>query len=98
MVDINYLRSFRIGGYAVFDFTVSYLGFYLLAPLLTAGFRKIGITVSRAQWLYLMLPISVVIHLIFSQNTPLVKQLLDLHGGYLLKIVVLLMLYKGIKG
>ncbi len=98
MIDINILRSFRISGFAVFDLVVSYLGMYLLAPLLTIVFRKIGIEVTRVQWMYLMLPISVIVHLLIGQRTHLTDQLLDLNGGYISKIVILLMVYKGIKG
>ena len=98
MIDINILRSFRISGFAVFDLVVSYLGMYLLAPLLTIVFRKIGIEVTRVQWMYLMLPISVIVHLLIGQRTHLTDQLFDLNGGYIAKIVILLMIYKGIKG
>lgn len=98
MVDIENLRSFRVADYAVFDFVASYVGFYFLATPLTWLFKKIGVVVTRAQWMYLMLPISVVIHLLVGEKTHLIHQLFDLNGGYIAKIVLLVMIYKGIKG
>lgn len=98
MIDIEYLRSFRLGRYAAFDLVVSYVGFYFLTPLLTRLFKKIGVKVARVQWMYLMLPISVVVHLLFGQDTLLVQDLFSINSGYLTKIIILVMLYKGIKG
>ena len=96
MLSIEYLRSFRIGGYAVFDFTVSYIGVYLLAPYLSKMFKQFGVKINKAQWLYLTLPLAVFVHLLFGQKTPLTVQLMEPRGYYVLKLVILGMIYKGI--
>lgn len=89
---ITFLRSFRIGPFAIFDFAVSYIAMYFLAPYLSKLFALIGITVNREQWLWLTLPIALVAHLIFRPDTPFTKMFLDLHGGWIVKIVIVVML------
>lgn len=96
MITLEYLRSFRLGGYAIFDFVTAYLGIYLLAPILS---RIVGVLVrppTRAQWMWLTLPLSVVIHLLVSRSTPLTELALDPSRGYLLKFILLGMLYLGL--
>lgn len=83
--------------FAIFDFAVSYLGVYLLSPLLTKITSRFGWRPTRLQWLYLVLPLSVVFHLMFGVHTPLTEMVIDPHGGYIAKILILLMLYLGIK-
>lgn len=89
MISIEYLRQFRIGGYAIFDFTISFIAIYLLSPLLTRIFRKIRLEVPKINWIYLTVPLSVVVHLIFGRMTPMTKNFLDLNGHYILKIVII---------
>ena len=86
---INFLRQFRIGGYAIFDFAISFLGIYLLAPLLSKLFRKIGIEIPKLNWLFFVLPLAIVAHLIFGPITPMTKYFIDLNGHYVLKIIIL---------
>jgi hypothetical protein len=64
---------------------------YFLAPYLSKLFAMIGVTVNREQWLWLTLPIALVTHLIFKSNTPFTKMFLDLHGGYIAKMVIIFM-------
>ena len=97
MVDLVYLRHFRIGPYAMFDFVVSYLGIFLLAPLLSAACSKIHLNISRSGWLWLTLPLSIVFHIIFSQQTPFMKALINPNHYYVEAIVVLFMVYMGLK-
>lgn len=97
MLSIAYLRSFRLFGFAIFDFTLAYLGVYLLAPLLSKLTGFVGWHPSRLQWLYLTLPLSVLFHLLFHQVTPLTKLALDPHSGYLFKALLLVMLYLGLR-
>ena len=85
---ISFLRSFRIGPFAIFDFAISYLAVYLIAPYLF----KIGLKLSREQLLWLTLPISILVHIIFGVMTPLTTMFLDPYGGYLVKILILFML------
>ena len=98
MIKIETLRSFRFGGYAVFDFAVSYVGMYLLAPYLSKLFAKFGVRVSKLQWLYLTLPLAILVHLLVGQKTVLTIQFMDPGGYYLLKAIILGMIYMGIKG
>ncbi len=90
---IEFLRSFRAGPFAIFDFVASYILAYFLAPYLSKFFALFRIRVSREQWLWLTLPISIIVHMIFSKYTPLTKMFVDLHGGWEIKILVLGMLY-----
>ncbi|MEI6288784.1 MAG: hypothetical protein WCP18_04430 [bacterium] len=98
MNPIEFLRQFRLGGYAIFDFAVSFLGIYLLAPLLSKLFLKIGVDIPKNNWLFLTLPISIAIHLLVGKITPMTKNLIDLHGHYILKIIILGLLIFGLKG
>src|ERR1035437_3587054 len=96
---IAILRQFRIGPFTVFDTVTAYLGIFLIAPLLTKIFSKIHINISRAGWLWLTLPISVVFHLIFRQNTPFMKMLLNPNQFqfYLGIIIILFMIYMSLR-
>ncbi len=94
---ITYLRQFRFGGIAIFDLAVSYIGIYLLAPLLSKMTRKIGLNIGRTQWLWLTLPIGVLTHLLVGQQTALNEMLLR-PGNYLIKTALLLMIVIGLKG
>jgi len=94
---IEVLRQFKIGQFAVFDTVISYVGIYLLAPQLTKLTLKAHLQISRTQWLWLVLPLSIVIHLIFNQKTPLTNMVLNPNGYYLLKFLILFMLFMGLK-
>lgn len=93
MITLEYLRSFRIFQLAIFDLAVSYLGVYLLSPLLIKLFEKLHLKTSKAQWLWLTLPLSIVIHLLAGQHTALTKMMLDSHSFYLVKAIVLGMVF-----
>lgn len=89
---ITFLRSFRIGTFAIFDFAISYIAMYFLAPYLSKLFALIGIHINREQWLWLTLPIALVFHLIFKVNTPFTKMILNPSGGWIAKLVIIFML------
>lgn len=97
MNTVSFLRQFKIGPFAIFDLAVSYLGIYLIAPFLVWVFEKIHIKTTVATWLWLTIPIGVLFHIAFNQNTPLNRMILDLHGNYLVKIVLLIMLFLGLR-
>ena len=97
MFTIEYLRHWRIAGFAIFDFVASYLGMLLLAPFLTKLCKRIGIRVQTKHWLWLTLPLGVFIHLISGAITPLTQEILNLDGDYLIKFVLLFMVYMGLK-
>ncbi len=98
MNTIEFLRQFRVLDYAVFDFAVSFLGIYLLAPWLSKIFLKIRLDIPKRNWLFLALPISIISHLMVFTITPMTRDFLDIHNHYILKIVILILLFFGIKG
>jgi len=95
---IDSLRQYHIGNYAVFDFVLAFLGMYLLAPLLSKGFRKFGLVVPEKNWIFLTLPISVGAHLLVGNITTMTRDFLDPDSYYLLKIVILILFILGIRG
>ena len=95
---IEFLRSFRVGGYAVFDFVASFLTAYLVAPFLSKLFLKIGVSIPERNWLFLIIPIGVIFHLAFGQMTPMTRGFLDPRGHYLIKIVIFGLLVAGLAG
>ncbi|MFA5954869.1 MAG: hypothetical protein WC817_05060 [Patescibacteria group bacterium] len=98
MNSIEYLRQFRVGEYAIFDFAVAFIGVYLLSPLLSRIFLKIGIDIPKQNWLYLTLPIGILAHVLVGRITPMTRDFLDTHNHYVLKAVILVLLILGIKG
>ena len=98
MNPIEFLRQFRLGEYAVFDFAVSFLGMYLLSPLLSKVFRKLRIDIPKLNWLFLTLPISIFAHLLVGNITPMTRDFVDIQGHYSLKILILGLLVLGIRG
>ncbi len=98
MIALEYLRQFRIGGYAFFDLAVSFVGIYLLSPLLSKLFLKLRIEIPKRNWLFLTLPIGIIIHLLTGNMTLMTKDLMDLRSHYILKILILGLLILGIKG
>jgi len=97
MITLEYLRHFRLFGYAIFDFAASYLGILLLSPLLTKLAKHFHLNLTTKHWLYLTFPIGVFFHILFQTQTAFGKALLDPTGHYLEKILILLMLYFGLK-
>jgi len=95
---IEYLRQFKLGGYAIFDFAASFLGIYLLAPLLSKLFLLIKIDVPKRNWLYLTIPLSVLVHYLVGNITPMTRDFMDMSGHYLLKAFILVLLIMGLKG
>ncbi len=98
MIPIEFLRQFRLDGYAIFDFGAAFLGMYLLAPWLSKGFVKIGIDIPKINWLFLTFPIGIGIHLIVGNLTPMTRDFIDFDGHYFLKILILILLILGLKG
>lgn len=85
---IEVLRSYRIGPFAIFDFAATYLVAYLVGPYL----KKIGIPISREQFMYLVLPISILVHLVFKVETPLTKMVLATNDYFVWKGILILMI------
>jgi hypothetical protein len=98
MGTIDYLRQYRIGQFAILDFTAAFLGIYLISPLVIKFFKLFGIKFEVSNLMWLTVPISILFHIVFSTNTPFTKMFLDPSGYYLLKAVVTLMVYMGFRG
>jgi len=92
------LRSYRIGPFTIFDTVLAYVGVAILSPLLTKLFSVIHLKISLTSWLWLTMPLSVIFHLVFSQNTPLVKTLFSSDNFYIAWVVLLFMSFMGLKG
>ena len=92
-LSIEFLRSFRVFQIAIFDLVISYLGIYLISPLIINFSKKIKIKTNKAQLLYLTLPASIIVHLLVGQETTLTKMFLDPSNYYLTKIIILSMIY-----
>lgn len=97
MFILGFLRQFRFSGYAIFDFVIAFLGIYLLSPLLSKILLKIKIDVPKKNWLFLTLPISLLIHLLVGKITPMTKNFFSPNSHYILKILILGLLFLGIK-
>lgn len=98
MTTLEFLRSFRIFEYAIFDFALSFLGIFLLSPFLSKLFLKMNIIVPKKNWIILTIPLSILIHIIFLNFTPLTKNFLDYQNHFLLKGLVLACLFLGLRG
>lgn len=98
MTTIEYLRQFRIGGFAMFDFTASFLGMFPIGLLLSKLFRRMGIEIPWQTWLYWTVPISIIAHILISKMTPLTKEFLDPSGFYIVKIIVVALCILGAMG
>lgn len=96
-MDIETLRSYRIGPFTIFDFAISYIIVFLIAPLLVKISKKLNFPISTTQWLWLVLPIGVLSHLIVGNITPLTKMFIDPNGNFLVKAIVLFMTYMGLR-
>ncbi len=98
MTTIEFLRQFRLGGYALFDFTAALIGIGLLSPLLSKIFLKLRIKIPKINWLFLTIPIGIIAHMLVGNITPLTKNFLDLHGHYIIKIITLILIILGLRG
>lgn len=83
---LEYLRSFRIGGFAVFDFVMALLGMYLVAPYLG---------ISRNTALLLSVPLGIVAHEIVGIRTPFNKFVIESNDCVSKIVVTLLVVFGG---
>jgi len=98
MITIDILRSYRIGQYALFDLVLAFGGMYLAAPFLSKLFAKLGISIPQTNWLFLALPIGILVHMLIGSITPMTKNFLDPHGHYFLKLIMLVLVILGLRG
>lgn len=95
-MSIEYLRQFKVSGYAVFDFAASFLVMFLLSPLLSGLARRAGWQVPRVNWVFLALPLGIAAHLAGGNLTPMTRDFMDPGGHYLVKAAVLFFLALGL--
>ena len=98
MNTLELLRQYRLGGYALFDLSLSFLGILLLVPWLTKLMLRLNISMPKKNWLILTLPLSIFIHLLTGQMTQMTKDLFDPSGHYLIKILMIVLLVWGTRG
>lgn len=98
MITIDFLRQFRIAGFAIFDLSTAFLGILILSPILSWLFRKIGLEIPKRSWIFWTLPIGIITHLIIGRKTPMTTQFFDPNGHYVLKLVILALLILGMMG
>ena len=98
MTTLEYLRHFHLFSYAIFDLGLSFIGMYLISGFLSKLFKKIHIIIPKINWVYLTLPIGILVHIIVGTYTPMVKDFLNINSHYILKIVILIFLFLGLKG
>ncbi len=95
---IELLRQFRVGGYALFDLVLSFLGIFILSPVLSKIFHTVHIEIPTKSWLLFTLPIGILTHIITGNRTRMTKDFLDPQGHFLLKILIIGLLLYGLKG
>ena len=101
-MNINNLRKYRIiikppflnsigNGIALFDLILTFLIPYLIEPYIVPKFK-----ISRLAYYLSLLPLGVIIHVIFKQDTFLNKQLFTntVNIYKILIIIIIFMLYK----
>ena len=98
MISVEFLRQFRVGGYAIFDFATAFAGIYLFSLLTSKIFLKLRLDIPKKSWMLLTLPIGIATHIIIGRITPMTKNFLDVHGHYILKIVIVGLLLLGLRG
>ena len=98
MGTIDFLRQFRVGGFAIFDFTTAFLGILILSPLLSWIFKKVGFKIPKKNWLFLTLPIGILVHVLIGRRTPMTQEFLDLSSHYFLKAIILGLIILGLTG
>lgn len=98
MNTLEFLRQFRLAEYAIFDLGVSFLGMYLLSPSLSNIFSKLRIRVPKENWLFLTLPMGILVHVLVGSMTPMTQNFLDMSDHYVLKIIILISFVLGVRG
>lgn len=96
MLTLEYLRSFKVIDFALFDLFAAFIGVLLLSPLLIRLFRLVKLEIPVISWICFTLPIGFVTHLVIGNRTPMTTQILDLSGQYSIKILFLVLFFIGV--
>jgi hypothetical protein len=97
MIPIEFLRHYRIGGFSIFDFVVAYGGLLLLSPIIIKLLQKINVHMTWVNIMWLVLPLSIIAHVLTGHYTPLTKMFLNPSDYYFLKILIAFMVYMGLR-
>lgn len=97
MISIEFLRHYRMFGYAVFDLAVSFLGIYALSPLLSKLLFAFNVAVPKKNWVFLTLPLGIVVHLLSGTITPMTRNVFDAQGHFGLKICMIALCILGLR-
>ena len=97
MDSISILRQYKIGPFALFDTALAYLGIILISPLLSKISSLVQVSIMKKSWIWLTLPLSILFHVLFNQNTPLTTMFMNPDDFIVVKIIVVSMAYMGIK-
>ena len=98
MDTLSWIRSFRVGGFAIFDLSLAFGAMWLAAPLLSKMTRWLGLEVPRTSWLLFTLPVSIAIHVLIGSWTPMTKNFFDPTDQVLLKTIVIVSFLLGLAG
>ncbi len=93
---VTYLRSYRLGPFSAVDTLGAYLIVYAIAPFLSRMLAKLGITITRLEWLSLTLPIALGTHILFGVDSVFTKMFFD-PGNYGAKVLIVAMTLFGLK-
>lgn len=97
MISIEFLRQFRVGPFAIFDFVVAYGGLLLLSPIIIKLLQKVHVQMTWVNIMWLVLPLSIIAHVLSGHHTPLTKMFLNPSDYYFLKILIVFMVYMGFR-
>lgn len=67
-LSLEYLRSFKVGGMAAFDWVASFVGMYVLGRMFGGNMWKVMVSV---------LPLSILFHVLFDVDTKLTRMFYD---------------------
>ena len=93
---IEYLRSFRLAEYAVFDLTAAFVGVYLLSPWLSRFFLKFGFVVPTISWMFFTLPLGILVHILIGTETLMVNNFLNPNDHFSLKMFIFTLTIAGL--
>ncbi|MFO0763953.1 MAG: hypothetical protein U0518_03805 [Candidatus Gracilibacteria bacterium] len=94
---LHFLRQYHIFDYAIFDLTASFVGIYLLSPVLSRIMKWFRLDVPLQSWLLFTLPIGILVHIAVGSYTPMTRDLLDPSSHWILKGIILGCVVTGLK-
>ncbi len=98
MLTLEFLRSFRLWEYSIFDLVISFLGVLVISPLLIRLFRLIHLEIPLSSWMLFTILIGILTHILTSNHTLMTKYFLDPSGHYSLKIFIVVITILGFAG